>query len=130
VLTKAETGSIRTLRRVLREGDRQAQRTLDKGLKRAAVPVLAEAKRLAPVGTRPKPPDVPHLRDSLKIGLKGSTPTLRSPLAYAWPIEAGWPAHHIKPSEFALRAIDSSGAAFDAALQHEVDGLLARLDHI
>jgi hypothetical protein len=85
--------------------------------------VLEESKRLAPVRTG-------ALRDSLRVGLKGSTPTIRSALPYAAPIHFGWPAHHIKPSEFVLRAFDRSGDVFDAALQGEVDGLLAHLDHI
>jgi hypothetical protein len=96
---------------------RTAPRELNAALRLAvAADVVPAARVLAPRRTG-------RLADSLRPYTSGNRAGVRSRLPYANPIHWGWPKHHIKASEFVLKAMAADGVA--TKLEHRVaDGII------
>jgi hypothetical protein len=129
-----EIHGLRELRADLRRIDRQLPRDLNKRIKREAEPVRAEAARLAPRSSRPRPASDPvRLADSLKVGVRGSRVVIYSRRTGATTIHYGG-RHPLfgnrsrwfqqQPTLFIAKAAEARAGGIERAIAREVETLM------
>ena len=126
-MSELHVDGLKDLRKALKQAGPDSVKALQYGLRAGAEIVAQRAEQLAPVGTRPKPPGVPHLRDTIRAGTAGAYARVYSNAVYANPIHWGWPRRHIKPHPFIEEAIDDKQDEFVAAIDERLGALYRRL---
>ena len=124
------------MRRTLKQSGIDLKQLRDAN-REAARSILPIAIGMAPVGTPPPPhwnvPPPGRLKASLRVAATNRAGIVRAgrkSVPYAGVIHWGWPARHITPHPWIMRAAQENEAVWMAVYMHHIDDILDQIEGI